>query len=455
MKISKALFYIGLCSVLLFTSTTFAANDSQGDSAGFVTENNPQNNLNESEPVWGNSTSVNNMPVNSNITSDFPYIGVITSESVYVRSGPATPYYPVGKLTKGQEVIVTQIRPGKRSWARVEPVPGSFAYISCEFVKILDTIDSNNMELTDSDENIDESTPNETDEEADVTDDNEQVGLLGKELLTGIVTGDNVRIRAGSIDISPTNANRVLMLAKKGQEVKVIGKRDEFYKIVPPRGSYFWVAADYIKRSDKTSLDYVNEVRNQNSELIANVTSSDELKSQYVQLRDVLNEYEAVQKMPLMDRDYATLRLHVEKLGKETDSETVKSTAEMLLKTILKGETAQKQLLASIAQDKQIEEAMLKIDQAVDKALRENTPADDSPDIIVVKGKLAKSAVFTTGVTKRYLLLDNAGLISYYVSGDDLEKYVGRQISVSGPSSFDPSTQTKFIEASRVIVIEE
>ena len=453
MKVCKVLIMIGLCNAGLLAATYPEANTSPEVPVNSISENNQKNNLTDSEPIWGNTASVNNMPVNSTITSDFPYIGVIKADSVYVRSGPATPYYPVGKLSIGQEVIVTQIRPGKRNWARVEPVAGSFAYISCEFVEILETVSS---ESADSEQIDSDSEALESGNEIEPANTQEgRVDLLGKELLTGIVTGDNVRIRAGSIDIAPNNANRVLMLAKKGQEIKVIGKRDDFYKIVPPRGSYFWVAADYIERSDKSTSDYVNTVRNKTRDQIAKVASSEDLKTQYVQLKDVLDKYEAVQKMPLMDRDYASLRSVVEQLGKETDSEAVKSTAEMLLKSILKGESAQKQLLASITQDKQIAEAMLKIDQAVDKALQENVPANDAPDIIVAKGKLAESAVFTTGVTKRYLLLNGSGMISYYVSGDGLEKYVGMQVSVSGPSSFDPSTQTRFIEASRVVVIED
>ena len=455
MKTYKPLIIIALSVVFALSANTAQAIENQDPTDNPVIEKNAENGNSSTSVIMPKNDDVNKKPVNSVDPDGFPFIGVVKGDNVYVRSGPATPYYPVGKLSKNQEVIVTQIRPGKTNWARIEPVAGCFAYISSQYVEVLDTVSIEADESdVDTDPGMEDEAVEAAEEDSGAEKDASKVNLLGKELLTGVVTADNVRIRAGSIDIAPQNANRVLMLAKKGQQVKVIGKRDDFYKIVPPRGSYFWVSAEFITRSNKSTAANLNLLRNKTRDEIATVKTTDELKTQYVQLNDVLKKYEAVQKMPLMDRDYASLRSDIEKMAKETDSATVKSTAEMLLKTILKGETAQKQLVAAIAQDKKIEEAMLKIDQAVDKALKENMPANDAPDIIVVKGKLTESAVFTTGVTKRYLLLNESGMISCYVSGKGLDKYVGKNVSISGPTSFDPSTQTRFIEASKVVLID-
>ena len=59
------------------------------------------------------------------------YIGEISGDDVYIRSGPAQVYYPVGKLNKSTRVIVHKEMFG---WAQIEPTPQCFAYIAKEFV---------------------------------------------------------------------------------------------------------------------------------------------------------------------------------------------------------------------------------------------------------------------------------------------------------------------------------
>ena len=375
------------------------------------------------------SNSSNSMPVISSGLDGYPYIAVVAGEDVYVRSGPATPYYPVCKLKKGQEVIVTLERPGKKNWSRVEPVPGTIAYIATEYVKLLDVNAINGAASA-------------------------GVDLLGREIITGIVTGDNVRVRAGSVDITPENAYRVLMLAQNGQQVDIVGKTGDFYKIVPPKGSYFWVCSDFLKKKDTSNSLDINVLRDQTDKQMKDVVEPGELKGNYVTLKGILDKYEAIQAISLMDRDYTALKAEITQLAEETDSPSVKNTAQVLIENIVRGENAQKQVAASIEQDKKIEEAMDKIDQAVVKALKEMSPASSSPDVIVAKGKLAESAVFSSGVSKRYILMDSKGVITCYVSGDNLEPYVGKFISVSGPASYNPFGKTRIIEAVKVVELD-
>ncbi len=374
------------------------------------------------------TVSTNRMPVISKELEEFPYIALVTGDDVNVRSGPATPYYPVCKVNKGQEVIVTMVRPGKTNWSRIEPVPGAIAYIAEEYVEILENAAVQGAK-------------------------NSGVDILGKEVLTGIVTGSDVRVRAGSVDMAPENAYRVLMLAQKGQQLVVLGKSNGYYKIVPPRGSYFWVASEYLSLKENTTSTDVVSLRDETAENLEKVVEPGELQGQYVTLKAILDKYDAVQSLPLMERDYTSLKEEVQKLADTTDSPAVKKTAEVLVKNIITGVSAQKQITASIEQDKKIEDAMLKIDQAVVQALKEMTPADTSPDVVVVKGKLEKSAVFTSGVSKRFIMLDGNGLISCYVSGDNLEAFIGKNVSVSGPASYDPFGKTRVIEAVKVVEI--
>jgi uncharacterized protein YraI len=56
-------------------------------------------------------------------TADEPYIAVVTAADVYVRSGPAASYYPIGKVHSGELVLVS----GERfHWARIAAAGPTF-----------------------------------------------------------------------------------------------------------------------------------------------------------------------------------------------------------------------------------------------------------------------------------------------------------------------------------------
>jgi len=92
-------------------------------------------------------------------TSTFPYTAEITGDDVYIRSGPGTNFYHCGKLNKGDKVKVVD---KQFSWSRIVPPPGSFSWISMQYVRI--SLDDPSV---------------------------------------GIVTGDNVRVYAGSDYVKP------------------------------------------------------------------------------------------------------------------------------------------------------------------------------------------------------------------------------------------------------------
>ena len=88
------------------------------------------------------------------ILPDFPYIAEITGDNLYIRSGSGTNFYQCGKLNKGDRVkVVGRVF----SWSRIVPPEGSFSWISARYIEV----DSEDPTL-------------------------------------GTVTGDNVRVYAGS-----------------------------------------------------------------------------------------------------------------------------------------------------------------------------------------------------------------------------------------------------------------
>ena len=63
----------------------------------------------------------------------FPYKAYITSDEVYVRSGPGQSYYPTDKLKAGQVVEVYRHDPG--GWYAIKPPEGSFSWVSGRFLQ--------------------------------------------------------------------------------------------------------------------------------------------------------------------------------------------------------------------------------------------------------------------------------------------------------------------------------
>ena len=132
----------------------------------------------------------------------FPYVAEITSDNVNIRSGPGTNYYSCGKLNKADRVKVVGSQFG---WSRIVPPAGSFSWISTQYV----SIDPNNPAV-------------------------------------GMVTGDGVRVYAGSENIKPIHSTTVQGKLDRAEKVRLMGEEEgDYYKIAPPSFAYLWVSTRY------------------------------------------------------------------------------------------------------------------------------------------------------------------------------------------------------------------
>jgi len=134
---------------------------------------------------------------------EFPVEGVLTGTDVYIRSDALAEAYTCGKVSRPATVTVAG-RDG--DWLKIVPPEGVFSVIDKSYVR-------RNAESW------------------------------------GTVTGDMVRIRAGS---SPLLASTEAHYAEQGylntgHTVEIIGEGGDFYKIVPPGGAYVWISARYVR----------------------------------------------------------------------------------------------------------------------------------------------------------------------------------------------------------------
>lgn len=134
----------------------------------------------------------------------FPYVAEIVSDDIYIRSGPGTNYYQCGKLNRDDRVKVVG---SKFSWSQISPPSDSFSWISKQYVKI---------------------------DPEDKT--------------IGTVTGDNVRVWAGSETIKPVHSSSIQLKLNTDDKVTLLGEElDDYHKITPPSGAYLWVSTKYTK----------------------------------------------------------------------------------------------------------------------------------------------------------------------------------------------------------------
>jgi len=63
----------------------------------------------------------------------FPYEAIVDVDEEFVRSGQGPRYYPTGKLSRGDKVIVHRHDPG--GWYMISPPAGSFSWIQSEYVQ--------------------------------------------------------------------------------------------------------------------------------------------------------------------------------------------------------------------------------------------------------------------------------------------------------------------------------
>ena len=132
----------------------------------------------------------------------FPYKAYVTTNDVYVRSGPGEGYYATGKLKSGAEVEIYRHDPG--GWCAIRPPAGSFSWVAARYLK------------------------------------------PGKDGLAEVI-GDRVAARVGS----QINESRdtIGVRLERGETVEVLGSKQigdgdakaTWYKISPPAGDFRWI----------------------------------------------------------------------------------------------------------------------------------------------------------------------------------------------------------------------
>ena len=403
-----------------------------------------------------------------------PYLAVITGEKVNIRSGPAEAYYRVGQANKDDEVIVSREQHG---WAEIYPTGVCFSYIARQFVELADE----SPQATAGQEVISVESPGASGGAAAAASvANEKAGaetapakgkaagtglaaLIGKEPVWGTVTADAVRVRAGSVKVPPANANTVQVLLNKGSEVQIIGQRDDYYKIACPPSCYFWVSLDYVKRLGPATEADVEKMRAQASHALIGggepekkqeqLSADEQDRQAYLQASEML---EAQLTKPMGERDFKAVRDKLAGLIKESRSDSVKAAAAALQRRLARCELALNIFKQSEQQDKQLNATLAQIEEKIEDLSVSYHELIKSDKEIVVKGRLAYSAVFTAPTkNRRFLVLDEKErIVCYAVSGReglDLNEWVDQEVSMLGQAKYDAFSKSRVLYVTAVV----
>ena len=328
--------------------------------------------------------------VNAANIPSFPYVAEITSDNVYIRSGPGTNYYDCGKLNKGDKVKVVSTQ---FSWSCIVPPTGSFSWISTQYV----SIDPNNPAV-------------------------------------GVVTGDSVHVYTGSDTVKPLYSTTLQGKLDRGDKVKLLGEeKDNYYKIAPPPFAYLWVSTQYTKPIGSVSEAVVTdkpkvEPNDTTTVVTTNLSAEAEKLKEYYALEKQLQEERA---KPIDQQNYANMKKAITEIAGNKEAGKAARYAEFTIKKIERFELA-----LVVAKEIQLQNAQLKqTKERIEKA--RETRLDEYQDLgrFAVVGKFQTFETYGPG---HYRIIDDSGkTICYALPSDsaskiDLSKFVGVKVGLVG-----------------------
>ncbi|MHC4496356.1 MAG: SH3 domain-containing protein, partial [Planctomycetota bacterium] len=353
-------------------------------------------------------------------TPSFPYDAEITGDDVYIRSGPGTNFYEWAKLNKGDKVKVV----GKQfSWSRIAPPPGSFSWISMQFVEI----DKNNPDF-------------------------------------GKVTGDRVRVYAGSETWKAMHSTSLQGKLDKDDRIKLLGEQmDGYYKIAPPPFAYLWVSTQFIKPvAPEVTAPLAAEARQPEvmTPLVAEVNQPDPAgkvetsvepnepnavtveappKSKLEQYRDLQKKVKAEREKPIEQQDYTNLKKSLLEIANDKEAGNAAKYAKFVLRQIEGIELA----LVVVKQVQLQSEQLNKVKEGIDKTRATKLAKVEDLGRFAAIGQFQTFALYGTG---NYRIVDESGkMICYALPSEvvttDLSSLIGKKVGIMG--LIEPHLPTK------------
>ncbi|MFW5839793.1 MAG: hypothetical protein ACOCZE_04355 [Planctomycetota bacterium] len=382
------------------------------------------------------------------------YTARVTGERVSVRTRPDLGASVSTRLDKGQLIEVSRNKDA--DWAQIKPIEGCFSLVSKQYVD------------------------------------------LAPDGKSGTVKGRNVRVRAGG-EMMTGPYNDLQDFLNTGDRVRVLGSTDDYYKIEPPAGIYWYVSRKFIQpltpaqaAAAREALAKANRPENNqtappannnsnaqppaNNETVAVATNNTTTTNTTAEQQPAQPKADPVRqafekaetdlkeefKKPLDRRSFTTLLATYQSI--DVDDDHYLYPWVQLRVQFLKDAIKQREELAglsemlqkSAAEQQRLRQERTKIEMQADGQ------GGPSPSSYAAQGVLEPSALYTgkAGIPRRFLLRNpQTGRVEAFVQSTggtvDLSEYAGKHVGVYGARSFNIKLSTVLVEAQQVQVINE
>lgn len=349
----------------------------------------------------------------ANEVLSFPYVAQITGDDVYIRSGPGTQYYRCGKLNKTDRVKVVG---SQFSWSRIVPPKGSFSWIFKEYVKA----DAENPTI-------------------------------------GIVTGDRVRVYAGSPHLEPIHSKTLQLQFDKGDKVRLLDEeKGDYYKIAPPKSAYLWVSTRYTRPIGKTEhVDMETEQAQipDVEEIVvtpASIVGDSQFLIEYYHLE---KQIKAERKKPFDKQNYEAIKQRLSVVANSKAAGNAGRYAKFALKQVESFAMA-----LTVTKDLELQDQKLrKVNEGIEKVRKAKIA--EIPDLgkFTVIGKLETSILYSPDSEQpHYRIINDSGKTLCYVvaTGDaaklDLSKFASRKVGLIGKIKLHIQTRSALVEFTEI-----
>ncbi len=366
------------------------------------------------------------VPVESGAVSDanalgtqaFPCLVEITGDDVNVRSGPGTNYYTCGRLYRGDKVKVISSQLG---WSRVSPPPGCFSWISMQCV-----------------------------------------GISLENPAVGMVTGDGVRVYAGSEYVEPMHSTSEQVRLNRGDKVRLLGEeKDGYYKIAPPDGAYVWVSSQYTRvvAPLEPTPPAIEPGTEGSPDAVPGTGAPPEVSAEARKLEEfyaLKKQVETERGKPLAQQNYTDVKEALKQIAAGKEAGKAARYAQFMLKQIEGYELALAVVKEVQLQDQQLQQTKDQIDKARTNRLAEV----ENLGRFAVIGEFQESRIYDAEPQlKRYRVVDTSGKIICYAvpSGPamqkDLTEFIGRKVGLVGTIQPDAPTAGALVTFTEIVHI--
>jgi hypothetical protein len=267
----------------------------------------------------------------------------------------------------------------------------------------------------------------------------------------GTVTGDNVRVYAGSDYVKPLYSTTLQGKLSKGEKVKLLGEQmDGYYKIAPPAFSYLWVSTQFTKPVPKpvvvTPPPTTPEIKiepNEPAEVNAPVETvkvPETPKTPLEKYQQLKEQVEAERAKPMDQQNYTNLKKALLEIANDENAGNAARYAKFVVGQIEGYELALAVTKEVQLQNQQLEKINAKIEKAKETRLAE----------VGTLGKFAVIGEFQTYLTYgpgNYRIVDKDGKMICYAlpagaaSQMDLSGFIGQKVGLVG--TIEPHLPTK------------